>query len=201
MARDEDLDLLKAIRLCAFRAVQKGDSDYILRFIFRWYSREFSTPLREVEEIPLDTILEHFFECRYEAMSDEERDEEASRLIETRAEREAREEKEKQAETADDDFLREVMAEAQGQGATVRPGRKTPKTDLTKRMDPEDRPPLLIPLQALGEDKPTTFAEVVPQDDPNLKVVPPEIKMEFISEEEMEGMGEWDLLGSPKPKK
>jgi hypothetical protein len=198
VAQDEDLDLLKAIRITAFRAVQEQDSDYLLRFIFRWYSREFHTELSKVEEIPLETVLEHFFECRYESMSDEDKETEMAKLIETRADRLARETKEREEKDSDEAFLHETMAEAAAQGATTQ---KPAGIDLDKMPAPEQRP-LLIPAPVMGEVIPTQFAEITANADPNLKVVPPEIKMEFISEEEMEGMESWDLLGpTTKPKK
>ena len=80
MARDEDLDLLKAMRLCSYGAVKKKDNEYLLRFVCRWYSREFHTPLHLVENYPVEEVLQHFFECRYETMEDEDLEEEAYQI-------------------------------------------------------------------------------------------------------------------------
>jgi hypothetical protein len=191
VARDPDLDLFKAIRLCAFGAVKNKDSEYLLRYICRWYSREFSTPLAEVYDIPLEELLQHFFECRYEDMGDEELEAEAALLRETQAERLEREAREREAAMADDEFFRQVKEEARQQAL------KNP-VDLNKKIEPSERP-LLVPAPVMGEVLPTTFAEVAAQVDPKLKTIPPDIKMSFVDESELGNLDEWDVLGPPKP--
>lgn len=194
MARDEDLDLLKAIRVLAFDAVKNKDSDYLLRHIFRWYSREFHTPLPEVEEMPLEEVLTHFFECRYEGMEDEDLEAEEKRLAETREERLQREEKEKLDDEDADAFFRDVKAESKTQLAKLGTKRK-----LDEAMDDPDLDrPVLLPI--MGEKLPQTFQQVVEKMEPTLKSVPPEIKMEFMSDAELGDLDDWDILGPPRPR-
>ncbi len=191
MARDEDLDLLKAIRLCAFGAVKERDSDYILRHIFRWYSREFHTELEKVEEIPLEKVLTAFFECRYENMEDEDLDEEDSRLRETYAERLEREAREKAESEDDDEFFRETVKEA----ATV-----NAKRSLDEPMaDPDLDRPMFLPI--MGEKLPQSFKQIADSMESKLKTVPAEVKMEFVSEDELDALDDWDILGPPSKNK
>jgi hypothetical protein len=194
MARDEDLDLLKAVRLCAFGAVKEKDSDYVLRFIFRWYSREFHKDLDEVELLPLERVLTHFFECRYENMTEEELEDEEEALAETRDERLAREAKAKLDDEDDDEFFRETVAEAKVATA------KLPKRNLDEPVeDPDLDRPILLPM--MGEKLPQTFQQVYDKMDNKLKQVPPEIKMEFVSENELGDLDDWDILGPPSKNK
>lgn len=194
MARDEDLDLIKAFRLCAFGAVKEKDSDYILRFIFRWYSREFHTELEAVDDIPLEKVLTAFFECRYENMNDEDLEEENEKLRETKAERLLREAAEKDDIDDDEAFFRETVAEAKVASA------KTPKRSLDGPMnDPDLDRPVLLPI--MGEKLPQSFQQFADRIDPKLKNVPPEIRMEFVSESELADLDDWDILGPPSKDK
>lgn len=187
-ARDEDLDLLKALRLLAFRAVEKPDHEYILRHICRWYSRQFYTPLAEVEDIPLETLLTHFFEVQVEEMSDEDREELRAKLCETRAERVARETEEAAKAVEDDEFLRMVQAEAKAQNAKFEAAKSQAK--------PDDAP--IVPVSIMGQNLPTTFTDIK---DAPVRPLPPDIKMTFVPESELENLDEWDLLGPPKKDK
>lgn len=189
MARDEDLDLLKAIRLCAYGAVKEKDSDYILRFIFRWYSREFSTELEHVDEIPLERVLTAFFEHRFENMTEEELEEEEERLRETRAERLAREAQEKLDGEDDDAFFRETVDEAKAAYVS------NPRNLDEPMEDPDLDRPMMLPI--MGERLPQSFKQIADNMDSKLKSVPPEIKMEFVSESELADLDEWDIMGPP----
>jgi hypothetical protein len=200
MARDEDLDLIKAIRLCAFGAVKDKDTDYILRHIFRWYAREFRCTPDVASEKPLDEVLTHFFECRYEGMDDEELEEEAQKLRETKAERLEREAREKLDEEDDDEFFRETVAEAK----TVNAKAKRAQLNLDGPIDdPDLERPVLLPV--MGEKLPQTLQQFADKVDPKLKnvpqQVPPEIKMEFVSESELGDLDDWDILGPPSKDK
>jgi hypothetical protein len=72
---------LQEVQLCCMRDVVTGGLEAYLRHIFRWYSREFSTPLHQVEALPLEDVLRHFFEDKYENMEEHDRDEEIKRLL------------------------------------------------------------------------------------------------------------------------
>ena len=176
---DEDLDLLKAVRLCAIGAVKSRDADYTLRHIFRWYSRQFHVPLTEVDEVPLDDILQHYFECRYEDLDDEQLEEEEARLRETRPERLAREAREAREAESDDEFFREAQQEA---------------SKTRKRLDQKMEDPKSGPLAPLHNDPlPDAFRSV--KADQKLREIPPDIKMEFADEGDLDL--DWDVLGPP----
>jgi hypothetical protein len=165
-------------------------------YIFRWYSREFSVPLPEVERQPVEEVLNHFFECRYEGMDDEALDDELKSLAETRAERLAREEREKLDEEDADEFFKQAKAEPQVGLAKLG---ATPKRTLDAPMeDPDLDRPVLVPV--MGERLPQGFQDIVAKMDSNLKEVPPEIKMEFVSEDELGNLDDWDILGPAKPR-
>lgn len=66
-----DLAEEHAIRTVALRDVLDGaDPDYVRRFQFRWYSKTFAVPLPDVADLPLQDVLQAFWEERYEEMRD-----------------------------------------------------------------------------------------------------------------------------------
>jgi hypothetical protein len=75
------MDLLQAIRLIAMQSVVKPDYEAFLRHVFRWYSREFATPLHEVEDLPIEEILLHYYEYSFEQLDEHERDLQISELL------------------------------------------------------------------------------------------------------------------------
>lgn len=129
MASDaEDNGLLRDIKLCAwgnvFGAEDQKEDGYRLRQIFRWYSREFSTPLHEVEDLPLVQVLTHYFESMYEELGEADgpaavaaTEREELLLRETLAERKARESQEAVEDVEADAFEREVREEVKRQRA------------------------------------------------------------------------------------
>ena len=73
MSDGEPHDLTRIVRLQSLVDVERGsDPGYLFRFIYRWYSREFSTPLHEVENLPTEDVLRHYFEVKYEDLSKDE---------------------------------------------------------------------------------------------------------------------------------
>jgi hypothetical protein len=77
------MDFYESVRVKALRDVFKGDSpDYILRRIYRWYSTTFHVPLPEVDDISLDSILQHYFEHYFETLSGDKRLKEVKKLFE-----------------------------------------------------------------------------------------------------------------------
>ena len=86
--------------MLAMHGVVNGTGEYNIRYIFRWYSKEFHTPLHVVETIPMEDILQNYFECNYERMSEFERKLEIERLLMSDEELQAQKIKE-DAEDAD----------------------------------------------------------------------------------------------------
>ena len=188
--KDEDLDISKAIRILAFRAVETKEGGYTTRYVCRWYSREFHVPLPEVESIPFEEILQHFYECRYEAMEEEDIDEERRLLCETAAERIAREKTEAQQAINDDEFEKlirdEVMAakkKAAAQGVVDKP---VPAKEEAIRTEAESA-------------MPDSLAK--PKADPVVRNIPEGIKMEFADDGELDDVGDCDIMGPPPKKK
>lgn len=105
-----EYDKLDSIRIRALRAVWKPNAESIIRRIFRWYSREFSTPLHLVDMLPLDFVLMHWFEDQYEKLEVEEKHNLAIYLLETPDERRRRELEEKKA---DEDFFLAAKLQAE----------------------------------------------------------------------------------------
>jgi len=62
------MDLVEATQAQAALAVESQSNDYLLRRIFRWYSSTFHTPLAEVDKLPIEYVLQQFFEHSYENM-------------------------------------------------------------------------------------------------------------------------------------
>lgn len=100
------MSLVKKLRQIALASVMKPDDQAYIRHIMREYSREYNTPLHEVEALPLDYILLHYFEGLYYSWKPDDIEDEARKLLETESERHSREAQEE----AEVDLL-ERMAE------------------------------------------------------------------------------------------
>lgn len=94
------MDHFSALRILALSDVAEARRDggtpspaYMLRRIARWYSTEFSTPLHQVDELPLDDLMQAWYESQYEELSDEKLNHELATTTETPAEKLARETK------------------------------------------------------------------------------------------------------------
>jgi len=69
------MDPYADIRIIALNNVANKVGSYPIRKLVRWFSREFSTPIHVVEDLPIDYILLQYYESQYENMSKEELDE------------------------------------------------------------------------------------------------------------------------------
>ncbi len=96
-------------QILAFAAVQRGDNAFLIRHIFRWYSKTFSTPLHMVDDLPFEEVLQAYYESEFEGMSEEDRLEVAERLLQTDEDR-LRASREKDAAEADDFDAEQQMA-------------------------------------------------------------------------------------------
>lgn len=97
------------IKKIALSSVLEGDDEAFIRHLFRWYSKTFFTPLAEVELLPLEYILLHYFETQYEELDSTDKHNLIIHLLESPQEREARK---KQEALNEELFLKEVEAEA-----------------------------------------------------------------------------------------
>ena len=178
----DEINSLKATRLLAYRAVTKRDPEYVFRHILRWYSRTFSTPLHEVEDLPIDEVMRHFFVVRFEDMDESELEEEELDLRLTDAEKKTKAEKEKTDSVADDDFYALMQAKANATSPAVKPATADGAIPTTE--------PLPLGL-------PANFQKLADTAEAAEKMIPPDIKMTFVSDKEIEDMESWDLLGAP----
>lgn len=169
---------VEAARLAAFAAVTIDDYDaeYFYRHVFRWYSKEFHTPLSDVYDLPLDFVLQHYWEARYEAMDDAKRVAERDRLRETEEQawkRMLREE----ADRADaDEYAAQVAAEEAQ--------RLKEEAEKTVKGDKKTLTPATSPIRSLLADAKAPPSFPVP--DPSAP--PPDIKMTFVDDEEMDAI-------------
>lgn len=177
-----ELDLLKGIRILAFQSVKAKDHDYVLRFIARWFSREFHTPLAQVDDMPTEDLLLHFFEAKYEGLDEEELATELKLLTETDAEREAREQVVAQKLQDDEEFEKLVAA-----GALAKKSAK----DIVASLKDKNK---AIPSAGVNEKAPMSVP--TPTDLP-IGTIPPDINMTFVNDEDLGDLDSWDILGAP----
>jgi primosomal protein N' len=104
------MDVLESVRVQALLDVMEGDFPYHYRRICRWYSKTFHTPLVEVDDLPMDYVLQAFFEDRFEDMSKSDRRKLALEMTETEAEKKKRLAKEKAS--SDDAFAKRIAKKA-----------------------------------------------------------------------------------------
>lgn len=179
------MNTVDALRLIAMRAVVNGDSDYNIRYILRWYSKTFHTALTDVEDLPLEDVLQTFFECRYEEMNEAERDQEIEKLLLSEEEL-ARKRRREDAEDAEaEEFAK--LTETQ-----VKENNKKPLENAAKTADK-----VATGLQKLAETLQEEKVEVQEPESP-IKVLP-DIKMTFIEDTDFDQILEGSF--GPPPKK
>jgi hypothetical protein len=101
---------IRNLKLLAVHAVVEEPFDYTLRKIMRWYSHEFHTPLDVVENLPLEDVLQHWFETHYEENDESELQAEIDRLL-IPEDRLAEMKRQEDAEDADQwEYNRQAMA-------------------------------------------------------------------------------------------
>ena len=180
------LGVVKAARLLALKSVLDPDEEYYLRRVFRWYSRTFHTQLHLVPDLPLEDILEAYYESVYEDVASDDDpskiNEAIQELTETEEERSKREMEADSQEMVTEDFLRKVMAEEE-----LKKAKKT--SGAIEGVDRTQKP-------ALTKDS-AKKASIVDELDEL-----PDIKIVYDDSEEARKIGEWDisgdLFGDPK---
>ena len=65
-----DLDTFRAIQVLALDSIENLTWDSFYRKVCRWYSKTFSTPLKEVEALPETYVLQHYYENMIETVKD-----------------------------------------------------------------------------------------------------------------------------------
>lgn len=106
------MNLFDSLNRIALARAFKPDAEANLRYVMRWYSKTFATPLHVViEEIPVEDIWLAFFEERYAGMTRNELLEYVELALETPEERAARELAEENEEASERAFA-EMSAKA-----------------------------------------------------------------------------------------
>ncbi len=154
------------------RAVLKPDGEFLLRRMYRWYSKTFSTPLHEVEDLPVADILTAYYEETYDAMEPEHRELLRQRLAESDEQRAAREATEVEDANDDDAFMRMVEEEEMARLAKEvngpAPAKKSPSGGMASRET----------------------------DLPDVVEAPPDIKMTFSKDRDFQdAIDRWDQRG------
>jgi hypothetical protein len=85
MGLSDDLQILAFAEVTA----KEKSADYSIRYIMRWYSKTFHTPLHLVQTLQLTDILTAYFESRYEQMDELDLAEERKELLKSDEERAA----------------------------------------------------------------------------------------------------------------
>lgn len=130
------MDFVQALRLKAMAAVVSDYPGWDDRFrhIARFLSKEFSLSLTEVYDLPLDFVLLHYYEARYESMEEEDLFREARVLIKTREELDYEEQLERESE---DEFYNQAVEKAKSlQGKRLETIKKT--TRMTEELGARD---------------------------------------------------------------
>lgn len=161
----------QAFQLIALNSAKKPDYESNTRYVLRWYSKTFHTPLHIVYDLPLDEIWLTYYEERYQEMTEEDLEAEIERVLETpdaRNEREMAEELKKSEELT---FMK--MAEQS------RKDHKNLKSSLDKALETVKNLETSVSL-------------------PEAPVIEESIEMSFISDSEMEKLLNGDMAETPK---
>lgn len=162
-----------ALRLQALKAVMAPDEEANLRYIMRWYSRNYHTPLHVVETLPLEDIYQTFYEHTYEELDEADRKQELADLLETPEEKRAKERAKDEERAEIFEYARQIAEQE----------RKKEEKKRLADLKPEQKQSLMAPKQAPQSTLPKTQLNQAIKD---MKELPPNIEMRFISEEEME---------------
>lgn len=66
------MDIYSAAQVLAIKATIDNDSDHERRRIMRWYSEKYHTPLHDVWDLPIEFVLQAYYEDTYDSMEKEE---------------------------------------------------------------------------------------------------------------------------------
>jgi hypothetical protein len=169
------MEYFDAVRALALLSVIKEDRDYRLRTILRWYSKTFFTPLHIVEELPVEDVLRHYYETKYEELENEDLRVEIAEILETEEQKRARLRQEDEEKAENEIFVLQAEQTAK---------QKAQKKSLENLVAP------LTPI--LGRER-LPEAEIRHTEPP-----PPDIRVEFVDkkilDDEAEGFG---IMGQP----
>lgn len=107
------MDMYESLQFLALSNVVREEPthEYTLRRILRWYSKTFSTPLHQVDALPLDQVLTAYYESHYEEMEHEQLQSEISRLLKTPEETKQEQTKQDITEAENYEFEKQMKLE------------------------------------------------------------------------------------------
>ena len=167
----------EAIKIKALYSVLKPDSGYYIRKLSRWYSRTYHTPLSDVYDLPIEYLLQNFYEETFEGLDEDELNEELREVVETP-------EQKKERVTAEE---LERLSEFQ----LLKMGQETNTKNIPKTLNLKDKlmgGKLTTAVSKLNEtlkNVSDTLKEDMLNDPPEL---PPEIDIKFENNENFESL-------------
>jgi hypothetical protein len=142
-----DGQTFRALQILALEAVLSEEYEALYRRICRWYSREFSTPLVEVEKMLEETVLRTYFEDVYSTLK-ESGDKGEEKLDEIVQDFLSSQDKSADAQAEDDEWAKQMNEEAardwegekdqQNQSEPQKPNLLGESIDLQGGFDPQD---------------------------------------------------------------
>ncbi len=102
-------------------SVVEPDDDAWLRRVFRYYSKNFATPLHLVQQLPLEDVLRAYFEDMFDSLDEESREERIDWLLMTPEERAESLDAEKTLGERDEAFLNRLNSEVSSGETITRP--------------------------------------------------------------------------------
>jgi len=185
------VDYFRALEIRALRAVEERDGEWFYRYVCRWYSKTFSTPLADVYSIADDDLFQVYFEEKFESMALSDDDADAERLKEI---------KQSLLETNEEKFERE-LAEAAGHAeqevAHLQDQEMARLAWERKKAEDAKKPKTIQELNIPKIERP--IMEPTIDKVPPVLNVPPDIKMNFVDDSEFERLvDELDGLGKRK---
>lgn len=121
------MDIYEAVKINALHSVLKPDEEYYMRFIFRWYSKTFHTPLHLVPDLPVIDVLTAYYEDMYEKMEEGDL---AQERIKSSMSAEEWAEKLKNEEMDDLAFMETIMSKKKVESIKAPELRKEPLPEL-----------------------------------------------------------------------
>lgn len=187
------MHVFEALKYKALRDTLRPNTDYYIRKVARWYSKTFATPLTEAFELPLEHLLQAFYESRFENMEQEDIDEELREMTETEEERKTKKTEEEKEQAAEDELLR-LSVEANNNKLVDKANKIN---DLAK--------PRVKPLTNALPDEFTKLSNVLKQTSDIIKQemltdpedMPPDIDMNFEDDESFQRLIEMDSSEVP----
>jgi len=169
------MDPIEALRIIALRGAVKPDWASNERFVMRWYSKTFHTPLHMVYDLPLSDIWLTYFEELYKSADQEFLDEEVAKLFETPEQRAERERLENAEKVSEYEFAK--MSEQAAAKNKANLENLAQKTKVIKDLIPK--------MEELADQfKVESLSETQPE--PLNQPLEPDIEMEFVDPDEME---------------